>query len=653
MASELKFLIDIDQKLSGDNVVGQLAKTEQKLRSTERAVRNLERAQKRLNRAGKAGSDQFVQVTNAKSALQSKLAGLTSDYANLVSAQGRAGAAGATAGRGMLDQFRQLSPALDGAISRFGGLSIGAVGLGAIAVAAAAAMAAVVALAGAIAKMTAALVRTGVEGALFVERIQFSLTNLLGSTEAASKAFDEVSELAVELGLDVNETLQQFQQLQALQFGVEESKNIIKMAADMRAMGADAQKVQAIIRAMGQIKGKGVLQMEELQQQLAETGISTKVVVDQLAEQLGKTPAQIRKMISAGEVNAEQGIKAIQDAVKAQLRIKELGEAAGRAANTLEGLWGKLMSRLQDLKNDLGKELLPLLKDKFGPILNNVLELLESDEAGKVFQKVVNVAKSAITILSQVAEVTFAFVKGLFEGLAGSDGLGDSMAGLSPEALQRLTSAATELGNKIAWVIEKMMELIEQGGPGDPQRRGRFRRRDSRRAQARCTQAHPRRRPRGRAHRDAGEHHADVASGARGPARGGAMNARLPVMPRTRADCIDAPRPCPHVGCRYHTRHVAPGTRLNARRNVPPDGAPSCALDVADEGAHTLREVGDMLGLTRERIRQIEARAFAKLERALNREGLELADLVSAFEHAVPYPLANSQREGCNRNPQW
>jgi DNA-directed RNA polymerase sigma subunit (sigma70/sigma32) len=41
----------------------------------------------------------------------------------------------------------------------------------------------------------------------------------------------------------------------------------------------------------------------------------------------------------------------------------------------------------------------------------------------------------------------------------------------------------------------------------------------------------------------------------------------------------------------------------------------SCALDVADDGEHTLHEVGEMLNLTRERTRQIEERAIAKLQK--------------------------------------
>jgi len=39
---------------------------------------------------------------------------------------------------------------------------------------------------------------------------------------------------------------------------------------------------------------------------------------------------------------------------------------------------------------------------------------------------------------------------------------------------------------------------------------------------------------------------------------------------------------------------------------------PSCALDVAEDGPKTLAQVGEILGVTRERVRQIEEMAIAK-----------------------------------------
>ena len=50
--------------------------------------------------------------------------------------------------------------------------------------------------------------------------------------------------------------------------------------------------------------------------------------------------------------------------------------------------------------------------------------------------------------------------------------------------------------------------------------------------------------------------------------------------------------------------------------------AESCALDVADRGGTTLEDVGAIMNLTRERIRQVEVKALAKMEALSDMEAL-------------------------------
>ena len=53
--------------------------------------------------------------------------------------------------------------------------------------------------------------------------------------------------------------------------------------------------------------------------------------------------------------------------------------------------------------------------------------------------------------------------------------------------------------------------------------------------------------------------------------------------------------------------------KLNHPGKEPWELAETCALDVADEGGRTLEAVGELVGLTRERIRQVEMRALDKI----------------------------------------
>ena len=90
--------------------------------------------------------------------------------------------------------------------------------------------------------------------------------------------------------------------------------------------------------------------------------------------------------------------------------------------------------------------------------------------------------------------------------------------------------------------------------------------------------------------------------------------------PRTRADCINGPRPCLFVSCKHNLYlDVNPETgsiKLNFPDKEIWELEHTCALDVAEKGGITLEEVGEIMNLTRERIRQVETRGLAKLREA-------------------------------------
>lgn len=79
----------------------------------------------------------------------------------------------------------------------------------------------------------------------------------------------------------------------------------------------------------------------------------------------------------------------------------------------------------------------------------------------------------------------------------------------------------------------------------------------------------------------------------------------LPPRPQTRLDCVDAPRPCPWVGCRHHLfLDVTPtgGLKLNFP-DLDFDEIPeTCVLDIAEHGGITLDQAGQTMNVTRVRI---------------------------------------------------
>jgi hypothetical protein len=87
--------------------------------------------------------------------------------------------------------------------------------------------------------------------------------------------------------------------------------------------------------------------------------------------------------------------------------------------------------------------------------------------------------------------------------------------------------------------------------------------------------------------------------------------------PHKRADCVESARPCLFVSCKYNLYlDVNPDTG-SVKFNFPGkeiwEIEESCALDVAERGGITLEEIGELMNLTRERVRQLENDAVAKV----------------------------------------
>jgi hypothetical protein len=104
------------------------------------------------------------------------------------------------------------------------------------------------------------------------------------------------------------------------------------------------------------------------------------------------------------------------------------------------------------------------------------------------------------------------------------------------------------------------------------------------------------------------------------------------------------------VACKYHLYiDVSPRTgaiKLNFPDLEVWDMGESCALDVADRGGTTLEDVGAIMNLTRERIRQVEVRALAKLE--------ALRDMMALRDYVDEGPIGKRRlpRLGASGQPE-
>ena len=95
----------------------------------------------------------------------------------------------------------------------------------------------------------------------------------------------------------------------------------------------------------------------------------------------------------------------------------------------------------------------------------------------------------------------------------------------------------------------------------------------------------------------------------------------LEARPKTRGECSGA-RPCVWISC-VHNMYLEVtangGIKLRYPSLQPEEMKVSCALDVADDGGVTLKEISEAIGVTAERVRQIEESGMVKMRASIRR----------------------------------
>lgn len=111
--------------------------------------------------------------------------------------------------------------------------------------------------------------------------------------------------------------------------------------------------------------------------------------------------------------------------------------------------------------------------------------------------------------------------------------------------------------------------------------------------------------------------------------------------PRTRAECADVPRPCPYVSCKHHLYLDVHPERGSIKLNFPHRESweleESCSLDVAERGGATLEEVGGIMNLTRERVRQVETAGLSKIRASDDAAPLEEHEPAQHYDDDASY----------------
>lgn len=209
-----------------------------------------------------------------------------------------------------------------------------------------------------IAQTGAAAARSAWEFVNFGQRSELALSQLGKHGATGPKLFELARTLSKKFGSDIQDTTVNLQKLLSAQFDPKLSTDIIKMGADLRAIGATAEDTSGAVRAITQIKGAGKLMGQELLQ-LANAGVSVELVRGEIGKLLGgKSVEEVIKLQESGQIDADTAIQGILNAVQKKTGSSKLGEAGAKFADTtIEGMMGRSKAIGEDAALTLTKRI--------------------------------------------------------------------------------------------------------------------------------------------------------------------------------------------------------------------------------------------------------------------------------------------------------
>lgn len=316
-------------------------------------------------------------------------------------------------------------------------------------------------------------------GAMEKGAIMRGLGLLTGGAAGAEKAFGLVALKARELGMSTLGAAKQVQSLLAGGFKLEGGTGalrVLEAAQALRVINPTAN-IDNVITALSQIQAKGKLTAEELHGQLGDAGVNIGAVYEALASKMGKSTDEIRKMMAAGKITADQGIAAVFASIE-----KQGGGSLAKIAASGKGSIGNMLERLMSLPSEIGAGL--DLSKFFGSasnVIDKIVTRLTDPKAQAFFDSLFNVSGSAMLdglgkAFGQVMDVMTdprmikslegigKAVGGMFEGFGeGFAAVADVLLGLDTGNADDMTAAWRAFGQAIGGVVAAVVMLGHVG----------------------------------------------------------------------------------------------------------------------------------------------------------------------------------------------
>lgn len=182
------------------------------------------------------------------------------------------------------------------------------------------------------------------------EQTAIAFEVLLGSAEKSKAMIEEMRALDMKTVFGMRELSDAAKMM--LNFGVagEEVVPILSMITDIAA--GDAQKLEGMTRAFGQMSGAGRLMGQDLNQMI-NAGFSP---LQEISKRTGESMAMLKKRMEDGNISVAEVKQAFVDATSAGGRFAGMND---RMSQTTAGQFAKLKSEVEMLAIAMGTTLLP------------------------------------------------------------------------------------------------------------------------------------------------------------------------------------------------------------------------------------------------------------------------------------------------------
>lgn len=313
-------------------------------------------------------------------------------------------------------------------------------------------------------------VTIGITGAASLEQLKIGFTSLYGSAEEAQKQIESFQAFAAVTPFEFPGLIQAAQKMKAVGFSADSIIPNLTAIGDVAAtLGAPQEAINGVVFAMSQMSGAGRVMTEDLYQMSnALPGFNA---FKAIGDQLGKTQAEVRDMVSKGLIPADVGIQAVLDGMRA---FPGAAGAMERQATTLNGLMSTFKDTSRQALVDGLQPMIPLLKTAIGdatPIIKGLIDAFAAPIA-KIAASVLPPLMDAIEALTPAIGVFFDGLQAVFDAIGPLIGkmaeafapFVEAIGGLMSTVLPPLATAFGELVDMVLPLMPVITEMAELFG---------------------------------------------------------------------------------------------------------------------------------------------------------------------------------------------